>query len=1134
MISFRSYADLNTTIKNSISLVPKDIDLIVGIPRSGLLVANLVALYLNKPLVDLEGLIKKRTFSGGLRLNNKLTNFSKINKVLVIDDSLNSGASLEKAKTKIKEAKLKQKILYSVVYLKPGQENKVDFYFEHCPLPRVFEWNLFHHDILNRSSVDIDGILCRDPTEEENDDGIKYLEFIRTVPPQIIPTVEISHLVTCRLEKYRKETEKWLRKNNIKYKNLIMMPFRTKEERVLAGNHAAFKADEFSKSNTDLFIESNPHQAKEIFNITQKDVYSFSESLMFTNKSNSEEKIQNKEINHEICFNNIDRNRDEILVTFFSHSSQLAGAERSLIELIKELKYKKIKSHVVLPNEGPLQKELEEINIPYDIIKLKWWASTNNAEDAETIDNNSDSYKNLTNYLPKLVLLNPDLIYSNTLASPWGAIAAQQLNKPHVWHIREFGNLDHNLKFCMVYPKVIQFIENYSNLIIVNSNSVSQHISKFLKKLKPEVVYNYIDIPDKLLEEKIESPYKYKNSLKIIVCGNISPGKNQIEAVKSINELLKKEVNVELLLLGTIADTNYLNQITDYIKTNKIENRVYIIDFVKNPYPYIKCSDIVLIPSIKEAFGRTAVEGMLLKKVVIASSEGGTKEIIENRNTGFIYPLGNTKDLCEIISKLTDRYLLNQISINGFNFINKINTKNNYGLKVAELIKNTIVSQNRFQVIPELIKNMMHELIKNSKQIQERNILLQSNIYKLESEKEHLQKDLTKIQSSKTYKIWQKFNKLKKTIIFPLKIFFNYFIYWYQLIPFFSASYIIKIFTFSKNLAITDFQTEINGISFIIPTWNKRDMVTDCVKNLILLLERESPEIQKEIIVLDNGSNDNTKESILKLKSKVLIRVIRFKKNLGFGKAVNIGAKKSKFNYIYLLNNDMFPKENFLNNIIKFAKLLIKNKKPFFGIASQIFFLDKTKRREESGKTYIQSTLGFINVAHFVENINLNHNSITTYPGGGSSLINKNLFLLLGGYDYKSFTPLYCEDLDLGFISWKLGFPSYYCNSSEVIHMHRSSSNSLNKDPSFFMYKNWLTFMYKNLDNPSLIIKHLLVYPLFMLRDLRYKEYFYEVSKNIKVIYKAKSKLYKFKQKYKDKDLIDFIKFELKFNEGQN
>ncbi len=83
-MNYRSVADLNLAIKRWMVKLPKDFDLIVGIPRSGLLVANLLALYLNKPLTDVEGLLEGRILSAGPRCG-KVPDFTEIKKVFVVD-----------------------------------------------------------------------------------------------------------------------------------------------------------------------------------------------------------------------------------------------------------------------------------------------------------------------------------------------------------------------------------------------------------------------------------------------------------------------------------------------------------------------------------------------------------------------------------------------------------------------------------------------------------------------------------------------------------------------------------------------------------------------------------------------------------------------------------------------------------------------------------------------------------------------------------------------------------------------------------------------------------------------------------------------------------------------------------------
>lgn len=419
----------------------------------------------------------------------------------------------------------------------------------------------------------------------------------------------------------------------------------------------------------------------------------------------------------------------------------------------------------------------------------------------------------------------------------------------------------------------------------------------------------------------------------------------------------------------------------------------------------------------------------------------------------------------------------------------------------------------------------MNTINKNQiKSVIDENQKLKNDLISLQNQQHDLEHRLSQIYNAKSYKLWQLFNKIKKLILAPFE-FVKYFI---KPLIFYIRFEFKKIFIKKSELKYISEKFLIDGVSFIIPTWNKEEMVVNCVKNLISKLKKEARNIRKEIIIVDNGSKDNTVKSIKKIKSEIPIKVIKLKTNLGFGKAVNIATKKSKFNYIYLLNNDMFPRDNFFSEIINFASKLVKNKKPFFGLSSQIFFYDKTKRREESGKTYITPKFGFINVAHCVNENNLIDNSITAYPGGGSSLLNKYVFKKIGLYDYKSYKPLYCEDLDSGFAAWKIGLPSYYIANSHVIHHHRSSSKQLNIDLNFIMHKNWLTFILKNIDNRSLYLNHIFSYSLLCVLDKKYREYSDNVFKNINQILNSKLHLAKFQNKYQEKELINFVDFEIK------
>jgi orotate phosphoribosyltransferase len=271
---YKSVADLNADTRRFVEENALDVDLVVGIPRSGLLAANLLCLYLDVPMTDVDRFCEGRLMDTGARHETGRT-FDDVDSVLVVDDSVRSGSQMTETRSRLDELDLPVDIAYGAIYISPQGHKYVDHWAEVVSPPRVFEWNLIHHPVLKYSCVDIDGVLCRDPTSEENDDGDRYREFLSGVAPRIVPNQRIGHLVTSRLEKYRPETERWLDDHGIRYDTLTMMDLPSKQARQERGNHARHKADAYDSTDAPLFIESDPRQAEAISRRTGKPVFCY-------------------------------------------------------------------------------------------------------------------------------------------------------------------------------------------------------------------------------------------------------------------------------------------------------------------------------------------------------------------------------------------------------------------------------------------------------------------------------------------------------------------------------------------------------------------------------------------------------------------------------------------------------------------------------------------------------------------------------------------------------------------------------------------------------------------------------------------------------------------------------------------
>ena len=267
---YRNVSDLNKIILSRLSILPRDFDLIVGIPRSGMLPSNLLALYLNKPYTDINSFLNGHIYKAGAR--GQFFDIRDFKKILVVDDSIASGSAMIKCKESLKHLESEFSISYCAIYVIPGKEKMVDYFFETVPLPRYFQWNVLHHTTLEKACFDIDGVLCIDPTEDQNDDGPKYRDFVLNAPPLFIPGSKIGTIVTSRLEKYRPETETWLKANNVKYNDLVMLDLPDMEARQKANNHAGHKAKAYLSKPYVLFVESDLSQAIEINRIAKKPV----------------------------------------------------------------------------------------------------------------------------------------------------------------------------------------------------------------------------------------------------------------------------------------------------------------------------------------------------------------------------------------------------------------------------------------------------------------------------------------------------------------------------------------------------------------------------------------------------------------------------------------------------------------------------------------------------------------------------------------------------------------------------------------------------------------------------------------------------------------------------------------------
>jgi glycosyltransferase involved in cell wall biosynthesis len=367
-------------------------------------------------------------------------------------------------------------------------------------------------------------------------------------------------------------------------------------------------------------------------------------------------------------------------ILLISHGSTLEGAERSLFEAVQELTKKGEDVYVVVPVQGKLVEKLRGTISSIYILHTPWWIKEFRGH-SSLIKRFYEYAKTILKLLLLLRRIRPDVVVTNTIVIPCGAIAASLLGIPHVWYIREFLEEDHGWHFEFGRQLSLRCINLLSQKVLVNSQAVYEKFSSDILSSKLRVVYNAVDV---IKDSSELAPIKKENdTFYVVLIGRKAPGKGQKDAIEAISILVKEGHNVHLWLVGSEFD-KYASELRAYTRELGVEQAVDFIPFVENPQQYLMAADAVLVCSRCEAFGRVTIEAMKFGKAVIGANSGSTPELIKDGWNGMLYEVSSPQSLAEklrILSK--DKDFRKQIEENADQWANSKFTLKNYS---ADLI----------------------------------------------------------------------------------------------------------------------------------------------------------------------------------------------------------------------------------------------------------------------------------------------------------------------------------------------------------------------------------------------------------------------------------------------------------------
>lgn len=226
--------------------------------------------------------------------------------------------------------------------------------------------------------------------------------------------------------------------------------------------------------------------------------------------------------------------------------------------------------------------------------------------------------------------------------------------------------------------------------------------------------------------------------------------------------------------------------------------------------------------------------------------------------------------------------------------------------------------------------------------------------------------------------------------------------------------------------------------SLVIVSWNSAKYLPRCLECL------SSQTFQFfEVIVVDNGSTDDSVADLENRYPQLDLRVERLASNRGFAAANNLGAQLARGKWLILLNTDAFPEADWLENLIKTAR----DNPQYTCFSSRQLQANKPVLLDGAGDCYHVSGLAWKRYMGYPSNEYGLEKIEVFSPCGAAAMYSRDAFLDVGGFDEDFFS--YLEDVDLGFRLRLRGQRCLYVPDAVVHHI---GSASLGVASDFALY----------------------------------------------------------------------------------
>lgn len=365
-------------------------------------------------------------------------------------------------------------------------------------------------------------------------------------------------------------------------------------------------------------------------------------------------------------------------ILFFTTSGDYnGGGVMCLVETLRYIDRSRIEPHVVMPTGGTTEDKLRELDIPYTIIRSYDWLFSEGVMKSVSFKLKAP-LRYIVNCIAELrtyLLLKKghfNAYHLNSLYSPVGVKAANRLGIQVFWHLREFVDGNPWTSVFLNERKSYCFIEDRAYKALAVSQSVKDYYSQKMPKANIEVVYDGVDFRNL---NDIRNSFSINTPLRLSMIGGVTSVKGHQDAICAMKELKARGVSCQLTIYGRSRDLAYQKLLENLIEEYGLMHDITFAGNQTDMTKVWKNTDVVLVCSKSESFGRVAIESIYQNIPVIGADNSGTAELLRERYLAMEYATGNSKDLADKIVEIAKHNVTSELLLQNHNYAMKFDAK---------------------------------------------------------------------------------------------------------------------------------------------------------------------------------------------------------------------------------------------------------------------------------------------------------------------------------------------------------------------------------------------------------------------------------------------------------------------------